>query len=168
MMLKQTLIAAALGLMIAAPAAQAAVQAYNFNGSFDSGHFNGESFIGTFQFDDAPLTGIGDEWLSVDSLLMSLLGNSFSLANADALTEVTFSNGQFLGLSYSATTTNIGFSVLPGYASLGESFIAYDTNLGSSGAGDVIYAPIPEPSDWMLMLAGLGLVGFMAARHRKA
>jgi len=167
MMFKHTLLAAALGLMFAAPAAQAAVQDYAFSGSFDSGHFIGSSFSGTFQFDDALLAGTGDEWLPVDSLLMSLLGNSFTLADAEAPAEVAFYDGQFLGLSYSASASNIGFSIIPGYASAMESFIAYDTGLGFSGAGDVIYAPVPEPKDWMLMLAGLGLVGMVVGRARR-
>jgi hypothetical protein len=29
-------------------------------------------------------------------------------------------------------------------------------------------APVPEPETWVLLLAGLGLMGFVARRHRAA
>jgi len=52
---------------------------------------------------------------------------------------------------------------------LSESFIAYDTTLGFSGTGSISYAaPIPEPEIYSLMLAGIGLVGFLARRRKLA
>jgi hypothetical protein len=33
---------------------------------------------------------------------------------------------------------------------------------------DMVTAPIPEPETYALMLAGLGLVGFMARRRKQA
>ena len=37
---------------------------------------------------------------------------------------------------------------------------------GASYGGNVVLTPIPEPETYALMLAGLGVVGFMAARRR--
>ena len=37
---------------------------------------------------------------------------------------------------------------------------------GASYGGNVVLTPIPEPGTYALMLAGLGVVGFMAARRR--
>ena len=51
--------------------AQAAIQSYTFNGAVDSGSLIGETYSGSFSFDDAALSGIADEWLSVDNLAMN-------------------------------------------------------------------------------------------------
>lgn len=37
---------------------------------------------------------------------------------------------------------------------------------GASYGGNVVLTPIPEPETYALMLAGLGVVGFVAARRR--
>jgi hypothetical protein len=48
-------------------------------------------------------------------------------------------------------------------------YLAY-SQLGTSGvvdgAGSIVYAPVPEPETYAMMLAGLGLLG-LAARRRK-
>ena len=44
------------------------------------------------------------------------------------------------------------------------------TTAGSAGgiyAGALSAAPVPEPKDWMLMLAGIGLVGMMVERAKR-
>jgi len=44
------------------------------------------------------------------------------------------------------------------------------TTAGSAGgiyAGALSAAPVPEPKDWMLMLAGIGLVGMMVGRVKR-
>ena len=38
--------------------------------------------------------------------------------------------------------------------------------LGGSYGGVLAAAPVPEPKDWMLMLAGVGLIGMMVGRGR--
>lgn len=170
MVFKHTLAAASLGLMFAAfSPVQAAVQSYTFSGMMDSGHYINERFSGVISFDDATLTGAADEWLAIDSLTMSILGHTYTQADADAgsQAEVGYIDGALLGLSYSVTAANIGFSFIPGFADSSDAYIAYDTSQGLSGAGNVIYAPVPEPRDWMLMLAGLGLVGMMVGRNRR-
>jgi hypothetical protein len=52
-------------------------------------------------------------------------------------------------------------STITDFAGGPESFLIY--NLGGTGV-----PPIPEPETYALMLAGLGAVGFMAKRRRKA
>lgn len=38
---------------------------------------------------------------------------------------------------------------------------------GYKGVGTVDLAPVPEPSTWAMLLAGLGMLGFMARRRAK-
>ena len=44
--------------------------------------------------------------------------------------------------------------------------ISGNAGAGASYGGNVVLTPIPEPETYALMLAGLGVVGFMAARRR--
>lgn len=42
------------------------------------------------------------------------------------------------------------------------------SNAAASFAGEVMLAPVPEPETYGMMLAGLGVLGFMARRRSKA
>ncbi len=44
----------------------------------------------------------------------------------------------------------------------GSNFIAYVTE----NSGNGILTPVPEPSEWLLMLSGFGLIGFVARRRQ--
>lgn len=155
-------------LLAALPAAQAATQNYIFSGTLDSGIFSGQSYSGNFSFDDAALTGLDAEWLSVGNLSFSFLGNTFTLSDAAAPAEVGYFNGTFLGLSYSVESSEPKFSFIAGYEDTSDAFLAYDTAvLGDSGAGSVIYAAVPEPESYAMLLAGLGLMGVVARRRAK-
>ena len=153
-------------LLAALPAAQAAIQSYDFSGTLDSGFYNGQSFAGSFSFDDAALLGSDSEWLSVNHLSMSFLGATFTLANAAAPTEVAYFNGTFLGLSYTVESGDPKFSLIAGYDNVSQSFLAYDTVHGTSGAGSISYtAAVPEPESYAMFLAGLGLMGLTVRRR---
>lgn len=155
-------------LLLALPASQAATQSYFFNGTLESGALMGNSYQGQFSFDDASLTLTGEEYLGVDSLAMSFLGSQWSLALADAgaVTEVKFVDGAFAGLSYNATLGDTGFSTIPGSFDATDAFVAYTTTLGNDGTGNLIYAPVPEPESYAMLVAGLALMGAMARRRR--
>lgn len=163
--LRKTALAA---LLVAAVPAQAAIQTWNFSGAFDSGHFDGETFHGVVTFDDAALIGAGSEWLPVSSLKVQLLGDLYRGYQADWQAEVGFEDGAFLGVSASFSNGDPQFSLIPGLFDSSDAFVAYDTALGFSGAGSMVYAPVPEPEAYALMLAGLGLVGYMARRRKLA
>lgn len=160
MMFKQTLLAAVLGLAIAAPSAQAALQTWNFSGTVESGSLLGQSYAGTFSFDDAGLTGsAGTEYLGVSSLNMTFNSTAYTLVDELSPSEVAFENGGFLGMTFSAAN----FTFIPGLgSSVNDAYLALD-----DGTANVIYAPVPEPRDWMLMLAGIGLVGVMVQRNKR-
>lgn len=155
-------------LFASLPAAHAAIQTYNFNGALESGVFVGQTYSGSFSFDDAGLTSMGSEWLAVGSLSMNLLGTSYSLADGAAPAEVAYYDGNFVGLSFSNATGDPLFSLVAGSSALSEAFIAYDSPQGFSGTGSVTFTTaVPEPDTYAMMLAGIGLLGFMARRRRR-
>lgn len=164
MKLKHTLITAALGLMVFAPAAQAAIESWNFSGAVDSGPLLGETSSGNFSFDDAALTGMDAEWLSVANLSMTFNGNAYTQAGvvAGGAVEVGYLDGEFLGLAYSVDSAANPFTFVAGNYDTSDAYFAY-----GNGAGNVIYGSVPEPKDWMLLLSGIGLVGVMVERAKR-
>jgi len=153
--------------------AQAAIQIYNFNGVMDSGSYSGELFSGSFSFDDATVDTSGLDIANLLSFDMSFLSTNYSLVNTTdyptIMPDVSFLDGSFLGLSLSidSITPQVGFSFVPGTVDASDAFIAYDTTLlGSSGGGNVIYAPIPEVETYAMLLAGLGVMGAVARRRK--
>jgi len=155
----------------AALPAQAAIQEFSFNGAMDSGYYNGEVFSGIFSFDDASLTSFGTEFINVSSLSMSFLRTTFTQATFTGdFPAAVFNDGLFSGLEWSADSISpdVGFSFISGFMDSSDAFIAYDTNLGSSGAGNVIYALVPEADQYAMLLAGLGILGVVTRRRKSA
>lgn len=125
----------------------------NFDGSL-----SGETFTGSFSFDDSSLTGTGSEFVSVFDLSFDFLGVTYTEADDISLSGAgaEFDNGNFLGLSYS---TNVEFSFVPGFFSVDESFFAYDFGQGDNGSGEVTYTlnnstPVPEPATILGLFLG--------------
>lgn len=151
-------------LFAALPAAQAAT--YSFSGMMDSGSLVGESFTGKFSFDDLGLTGIGSEIRGLNSLSLRFAGQTYTLFDADAAPDVSYLDGAFLGLSFSATAIEPKLAFVAGYNDVSGAYLAY-TKDGLDGAGTVIYAAVPEPESYAMFLAGLGLMGLAALRRSK-
>ena len=163
-------VAALIGLLLlGATSAQAATNTYTFSGTLDFGVFNGETFSGQFSFDDAALTGAGSEYQAVDTLNLSFHSQTYTQANAaiNTIADVAFLDGVFLGLSFTVESSDPKFSFIAGVTDvLGASF-AYAPNAGISGYGTVAYtlAPVPEPKTYLMVLAGLGLIGFVVRKR---
>lgn len=155
-------------LLVSVSAAQAAIQTYSFNGALESGALIGESYLGQFSFDDATLTLTGEEYLGVNSLNMSFLGSNWGLGQLEpgAVAEVRFVDGSFTGLSYSASLNGVGFSTIPGLVDGSDAFVAYSPATGLEGTGTLTLAPVPEPTTYAMLLAGLALMGTVARRRR--
>ena len=155
-------------LLLGATSAQAAINTYTFSGTLDSGVFNGETFSGQLSFDDATLTGMGNEYQAVDTLNLNFHGQAYTQANAVAVPGAAYADGTFLGLSFTVESSDPTFSLIPGFSSVAEAYFGYAPSAGNSGFGSVTYTlvPVPEPETYAMLLAGLGLVGWAARRNR--
>lgn len=165
-MIKQLVAVAILASVLPA---QAAVEQYSFSGIMNSGHYNGESFTGSFSFDNASLISSGTENINVSNLAFNFLNTSFSQVQFDGdAPSATFEDGVFSGLSwnYNSTNPDVQFSFVSGFTDASDAYVAFDTGLGTSGSGDVIYAPVPEADTYAMLLAGLGILGFVSRRRQ--
>jgi hypothetical protein len=153
----------ALAALSLAGVAQAAT--YNFSGSIEDGLLKGQVFSGQFSFDDSQLTA-GTEWLSLTALQFSFAGKSYALAGAEPNSaSVSFIDGRVVGLDavYNAgSADNLLLS-----SGFGEPYLRYETSSGDFGSGALSISAVPEPSTWLMSLAGLAAVGAIV-RRRKA
>lgn len=154
-------------LLLGSVSAQAAITTYSFSGTLDSGVFQDETFSGQFSFDDAALAGAGDEYLAVDTLTMSFHGGVYTHVDAAATPEAAFTEGALLGLSFTVESSDPAFSLIPGFSSAADAYFGYDPSAGDSGFGSVTYTlvPVPEPKSYAMLLAGLGLIGYVVRKR---
>ncbi len=157
-------------LCIGAGASHAAPVTYGLNGVVDSGPLLGEIYVGQFTFDDAPLTGSGEEFLPVSTLNFDFLGNTFNQSQGSVAPEAAFLDGTFLGLSFDVRTFDPDFAVIAGIDNVSDAYFAYDNGVvGSAGSGSLVYtvSAIPEPEIVSLLLFGVALVGYVVRGRRK-
>jgi hypothetical protein len=144
-------------LLAALPAANAAVQSYSFSGTL-----NDVAFSGGFSFDDSALIAfdpVNSPLLTVAPLLsfsMTYGGVGYGLGDAWAAPDVSYYDVSFLGLSLS----NEAMTFIPGSFDVKDAYVTDGLR-----SADVIYAAVPEPESYALLLAGLGLMGFLARRR---
>ena len=158
-------LAVSAALLTSLTTVQAAEVSFDLSGLIDSGALVGQTISGSFSFDNATLTGAGTEWIDVSQLTVNFMGDTWTLLDQEAPTQVAYADGTFLGLSYSASHPDVSFSFVPGTVDISEAFVAYDTPLGLSGSGSLIISPVPETSSWAMTLLGLAMIGFIRRRR---
>jgi hypothetical protein len=100
------------------------------------------------------------------SLTINLNGTLFTLANALNTPTVTFDEfGVLTDFYYYISTDTPGFN---------SSFTAFDNLNGDESlygewrVDEAVLTPVPEAETYAMMLAGLGLVGFMGLRRKQS
>jgi hypothetical protein len=160
-------------LMMIAPASEAALVNYTFNGVADSGSLIGETYNGSFAYDNLTLTNSGAESINLSSLTFNFYSSVFNLSNADVLTSSTadFFDGVFLGLSYTVNAFDPSFSFISGNSDISEAYFGYTTLSGDSGFGSLSYvadvSAVPVPGAFWLFGSGLGLLSFTRRKNQK-
>lgn len=155
-------------LIIDAKPAQALSNPFNFDVNVNSGALNGNTYSGSFSYDDATLTGSGSESVTVDSLNFTFEGTPYTEADdIGSGAEAIFEGGTFLGLNYS---TSAAFSFAPGFTSASEATFNYNVSGTGTGAGPITYTAVPfgvDSTKGILLLGGL-FMAKKAINRRKA
>ena len=124
-------------------------------------HFQAAAFTDTFNFVNGPSFADATASLvttalkglqNVDFSSATLNGNALSFSPTGA---VEFGSGAFNGL----TGTSFQLIVMGTVSGVGG-------GKGASYAGTLNVTPVPEPETYALMLAGLGVMGFIAMRRK--
>lgn len=148
-------------LMIITPTSEAALVNYNFSGAIDSGLLAGETYKGSFAYDNVTLTNSGSEFIDLSSLTFNFLSTSYNLANADFTPTADFFDGSFLGVSYLVSSIDPSFALVASFRSgLPEdvAYFSYQTVAGDSGFGSLNVAAVPVPAASWLFGSGLALL----------
>ncbi|NEQ55025.1 MAG: hypothetical protein F6K11_33700 [Leptolyngbya sp. SIO3F4] len=128
----------------------------------------GDSFSGNFSFDENILTGIGSEFLDIDSLEFDFLNETFTEVSDPLGGLVSFEDGQLLGLEFIVEPLLVD----------SPSFGIFDTEFAYSeagsftfpdGFGTVSYAAVPNPTDipeasTLVGLLAIGIGGLLSGR----
>lgn len=128
----------------------------------------GSSFNDIYTFDILPLSAVAGTAVSIELDIPLFPGQEFSISNfmiqfRDAANNLIASDMPANPTDY---TLNLNAN-LP--AGSGYQFVVSGNvtgTLGGSYGGALAAAPVPEADTYAMLLAGLGLVGFMVARRR--
>ena len=99
---------------------------------------------------------------------------TFSIGSAQTVSGMTGSSGigafglvllDSMGDTLATDTTPASFSFALGAGSYALNFVGFSAAPGSFYGGSV--SAVPEPETYALMLAGLGIIGFIGARRRE-
>lgn len=152
--------------LLLAGTSMAATVPYTFEVNIDSGPLIGNSYSGSFSYDDSdPLGLFGDRPLL--DFEFTFEGASYVLVD-DLFGPAAFFSpaDEFLGVEYSASSTGYEIAFTPGFGSITEVFFGYtDLNTFDGGFGDITYSVVPVPA--AVWLFGSGLIGLLGFARRK-
>jgi hypothetical protein len=156
-------------MIMVVPTAQASIMNFNFNGTIDSGLLIGETYNGSFAFDNATLANLGNESIDLSSLTFNFLSSAYNLANADFTPTADFLDGLFLGVNYSVSSSEPSFAFVSGFATglPADAYFSYQTVAGDSGFGSFNISAVPVPAAFWLFGTGLGLLSFTRRKNQK-
>lgn len=117
----------------------------------------GESFakVVNFKVDDLSLMTLNIASIGLEDLSVSVFEKKTSLQ--------VFGSGSFGSASGSIWTESFNLDA-------GKYFLIFTGNIASAAAGYVgtlSAAPVPEPAEWMMIVAGVAMMGFVVARRRQ-
>lgn len=161
-------LAAAAALCFAALGAQAAT--YNLQGVVETGPALNSVFSGLFSVDESILgsqpafTGM----LALDSFSLSAFSQVFTLAGADFTPVAVYDNGVMLGLNIQFSGSTPAVTLYDGIFDPSFAFMGYTVGGTEYLSSYSISAAVPEPSTWLMSLAGLAAIGALARRRKPA
>jgi hypothetical protein len=165
--------------------AQAQNVEYDFTVNWTSNSLSGTTSTGSFAFDAASITPgsivYGSDLLT--ALSFNFLGKNWDTTSAHTALLSFDSTGALTDAWFGNTCSGgggTGQCSISGngdwYVTAGAGSAALPPAQESSSLGTAVYTPVaatpvaavPEPSTYALMLAGLGVVGFVARRRRQS
>lgn len=157
----------ATALALSATSAAAAEVGYSFTVTVDSGGLTGQSYSGSFSYDDAQVpvaSPFGGDLFALSSFSFAFVGGPFGAGDLDYANAV-IDGGLFTGLELGDAT----YSFLPASGPFAASF-AYDLGGGNAGNGSIVFTPrvaqIPEPGTAALLALGMMAAGAWRRRQR--
>ena len=144
-------------------------QTVSVGNTFSSNSVINDVINDVYTFDIMPGSAAVGTAVTINLDIPFLAGTEFSLANFgvafwDSLDNVIVSDVQ-------TSVNDLTVSIFANLSSaIGYQFVVTGNVTGTLGGGYggvLAAAPIPEPRDWMMMLAGLGLIGMMVSRSRR-
>jgi hypothetical protein len=144
---------------------------YSFTGTLTDGPLTGQSFSGSFSFNEAALSASFTGELPLTTFGLQLGAQLYTLTGADAGSTpgAAFAGGVFVGLSFSDsqapdTATRPHVALVAGFTGFEQAYVGYVGSSGAAGFGSYSVAVVPEPGTWAMWLAGLAGVAHITRR----
>lgn len=172
MKLKPLVIAAALALTAAGAYAENKTFDVPLSGPVEGNYTAGFSVVHT-------VAGAFEDTITFSPDVSGLLNGSLITTALNKATNINFTSASINGITYNFSpngTNEFGFTntafasgplVLKLFGVAGPD-LAAGSKISASYAGTLNVSAVPEPETWAMMLGGLGLMGYMARRRKKA